>query len=94
MLARNTLRGARLGRVGNRSDSTRYCRYMTEVSATPSHPQRYETALFRLAEIDAGIYGAMGRRYRSHLLNEIAELRTRACGRRCSPAGLVSNEFY
>jgi hypothetical protein len=65
---------------------------MTEVSPTPSYAQRYETALFRLAAIDAGVYGAMGRRYRPHLLNEIAELKTQACGRRCSPAGLVSNE--
>lgn len=80
------------GGVGSRSGSSGYDRVMTEVSPMPSHAQRYEMALFRLAAIDAGAYGAMGRRYRSHLLNEIAELKAQACGRRCSLAGLVSNE--
>lgn len=54
---------------------------MTEVSAPLSHPERYEIALFRLAEIDAGIYGARGLRYRTRLLSEIAALKTQACGR-------------
>jgi hypothetical protein len=55
---------------------------MAQVSPTPSHVQRYEIALFRLAAIDAGVYGAKGQRYRPQLLTEIAELKTKACGRR------------
>ncbi len=61
---------------------------MTNVSTPPSPSQCYETALFRLAAIDAGVYGAMGRRYRAHLLAEIAELKTQVCGRLCSSEGL------
>jgi hypothetical protein len=76
---------ARIGpvmRVGNRSGSSGYQGVMAEVSATPTHFQRYEIAVFRLAEIDAGLYGARGQRYRSKLVNQIVELKTQACGRR------------
>lgn len=54
---------------------------MADASA-PSLVQRYEIALFRLAEIDAGVYGARGQRYRPKLVTQIVELKTQACGRR------------
>ena len=59
---------------------------MADVSETRSPAERYEIALFRLAAIDAGIYGARGRRYRPRLVIELAELRTQVCGRRAEPS--------
>lgn len=55
---------------------------MAQASPPPSLAHRYEIALFRLAAIDAGVYGARGQRYRPQLLTEIARLKTQACGRR------------